>query len=257
MTIGGRTSATRPDGATSAGPSVGWPATETAAAVIRRNNVRLLGADQARPLVFVHGCSQAMWRHLVPAFAADHRVVLLDLVGHSVSAMIAVLAANRDPRRIGALVLVGPSPRYIDAPGYVGGFSRSDIDALLEGLAANHLGWSGLMALRFMGNPDQPEPGRELELSFCRTDPAIARHFASVAFLSDHRDDLAEVTVPTLVLQCSDDPVAPEAVGRFVHRTVPGSSYALLAATGHLPHLSGPAETAARIREFLERPDGR
>lgn len=273
------------------------PDPAAAAAALRRNNVQVVGADDARPLVFLHGfgCSQAMWRHLVPDFATDHRVVTLDLVGagesdvgaydprkydsldgyaddlhevldaldlhdvvivgHSVSAMIAVLAANSDRQRIGALVLIGPSPRYLDAPGYVGGFSRGDIDTLLAGLDANYLGWSGVMAPRFMGNPEQPELGRELELSFCRTEPSIARHFASVTFLSDHRDDLARVAVPTLVLQCSDDPVAPEEVGLFVHRTVPGSTYVRLAATGHLPHMSAPTETAGRIREFLERSD--
>ncbi|HZH22479.1 MAG TPA: alpha/beta hydrolase [Geodermatophilus sp.] len=237
------------------------------------------------------GCDQEMWRLVVPAFETDHRVVLFDyvgsgrsdlsaydpvrygslegyaadvveicreldlddvvLVGHSVSAMIGVLAAARAPELFGALVMVGPSPRYVDNGDYVGGFSREDIAALLESLDSNHLGWSAAMAPVIMGNPDRPELTAELTNSFCRTDPDIARQFARVTFLSDNRADLPGVRVPTLVLQCTADAIAPEAVGRYVHEHVPGSVYTLLSATGHCPHLSAPAETTAAIRAFL------
>ncbi len=238
-----------------------------------------------------YGCDQNMWRLVAPAFADTHRLVLFDhvgagrsdlaaydrakysslqgyaedvleiceeldleravFVGHSVSAMIGVLAAARAPGVIGALVMIGPSPRYVDEEGYVGGFSREDIVGLLESLDANHLGWSHAMAPVIMGNPDRPELAAELTNSFCRTDPEIARQFARVTFLSDNRADLPGVRVPTLVLQCSADAIAPEVVGRYVHEQVPGSVLTHLTATGHCPHLSAPEETVAAIRAFL------
>ena len=238
------------------------------------------------------GCDQEMWRLVVPAFQPDHRVVLFDhvgsgrsdlsaydpvkynaldgyaddvveicrelglddvvFVGHSVSAMMGVLAAARAPGLFGALVMVGPNPRYVDDGDYTGGFSREDVAALLESLDSNHLGWSAAMAPVIMGNPDRPELTAELTNSFCRTDPDIARQFARVTFLSDNRADLPGVRVPTLVLQCSDDAIAPEPVGRYVHAQVPGSVFTQLAATGHCPHLSAPEETVAAIRAFLE-----
>ena len=237
------------------------------------------------------GCDQAMWRFVAPDFEVDHRVVLLDLVGagnsdlsaydpakydsldgyaddvveicreldlhdvvlvgHSVSAMIGVLATQRAPDLFGALVMVGPNPRYVDDGDYVGGFSRTDIAGLLDALDANHLGWSAQMAPVIMGNPEHPELAEELTNSFCRTDPGIAAQFARVTFLSDNRADLPRVAVPTLVLQCSEDAIAPDVVGRFVHEQVPGSVFTKLRATGHVPHLSAPEETTAAIRAFL------
>ncbi len=239
------------------------------------------------------GCDQSMWRFVVPDFEADHRVVLFDhvgfgqsdltaydperygslrgyaddvvelcreleltdvvFVGHSVSAMIGVLAAQQAPELFGALVMVGPSPRYVDDGDYTGGFSRADIAALIESLDSNHLGWSQAMAPVIMGNPDRPELAAELTNSFCRTDPDIARRFARVTFLSDNRADLAGVRVPTLVLQCTDDVIAPEVVGRYVHEHVPGSVFTQLSATGHCPNLSAPEETTAAIQAFLGR----
>ncbi|MEV4256082.1 alpha/beta hydrolase [Spirillospora sp. NPDC049652] len=237
------------------------------------------------------GCDQNMWRLTVPALAADYRVVMFDyvgsgradpsafqadryssldgyardvvevcqaldlrdaaFVGHSVSAMIGVLAAGMAPDRIGALVMVAPSPCYIDDEGYRGGFSAADIDELLESLESNYLGWSAAMAPVIMGNPDRPELGEELTNSFCATDPDMARVFARTTFLSDSRDDLKGVRVPTLVLECTQDVIAPREVGAFVHRTVPGSVLVTLEATGHCPHLSAPETTNAAIIEFL------
>ena len=237
------------------------------------------------------GCDQNMWRFVAPAFEDDYRVVLFDhvgagssdlsaydpekyasldgyaqdvlelcaeleledvvFVGHSVSGMIGVLAAKQEPERFAALVLVSPSPRYLDDEGYVGGFRRSDIDELLESLESNYLGWSSAMAPVIMGNPDRPELGAELTESFCRTDQAIARQFARVTFLSDNRADLADVRVPTLVLQCSSDAIAPRAVGEFVDQTLSDSSLVVLRATGHCPNLSAPEETVAAMKAFL------
>lgn len=237
------------------------------------------------------GCDQNMWRHVAPAFEDRYRIVLFDhvgaggselaaysraryasldgyardvleiaralelreivFVGHSVSAMIGLLAANEEPERFDRLVLVGPSPRYVDDDGYVGGFTREDIEALLRSLESNYLGWSSAMAPVIMGNADRPELGEELTNSFCRTDPAIAQHFARVTFLSDNREDLPRVRVPTLILQCMDDAIAPLEVGEYVHRSIPESELVVLRATGHCPNLSAPGETVAAIESFL------
>jgi len=239
------------------------------------------------------GCDQNMWCHVWPAFAADHRVVLFDqvgsggsdaaafdrgryatldgyardvleicaeleladviFVGHSVSAMIGALAAAAEPERFARLVLVGPSPRYIDDDGYVGGFRHEDIEALLDSMDSNYLGWSRQMAPVIMGNEDRPELGAELTNSFCRADPEIARHFARVTFLSDNRVDLDRVPTRSLVLQCSDDPIAPDAVGEYVFRHLPDATLVHLEATGHCPNLSAPEETVAAIKAFLAR----
>jgi sigma-B regulation protein RsbQ len=237
------------------------------------------------------GCDQAMWRFVWPEFSDEYRIVLFDhvgyggsdatafdkrrystldgyaadlleicdeleledivFVGHSVSAMIGVLAAIRRPERFAKLVLVGPSPRYLDDEGYVGGFSEEDVRGLLDSLESNYLGWSSAMAPVIMGNPDRPALGEELTNSFCRTDPEIAATFARATFLSDNREDLARVRTPALVLQCSDDAIAPVAVGRYVHARLPDSRFVQMAATGHCPNLSAPDETVAAIREFL------
>jgi sigma-B regulation protein RsbQ len=237
------------------------------------------------------GCDQNMWRFVAPAFEDSHRIVLFDhvgagqsdisaydrrkyatlqgyasdvlqicrelqlsnvvFVGHSVSAMIGVLAANAEPERFAALVLVGPSPRYVDDGGYTGGFSREDIEGLLSSLESNYLGWSSAMAPVIMGNGNRPELGEELTNSFCRTDPEIASHFARVTFFSDNRQDLGRIRTPTLILQCSEDVIAPSAVGDYVHRHMPESQLVAMKATGHCPNLSAPEETIAAIQNFL------
>jgi sigma-B regulation protein RsbQ len=237
------------------------------------------------------GCDQNMWRHVAPAFEDDHRVVLFDhvgaggsdlsaydrakysslqgyaddvleicrelelrdvvFVGHSVSSMVGVLAAAQEPDRFAKLVLVGPSPRYIDEGDYVGGFQLEDIEGLLESLDSNYLGWSHQFGPVIMGRPDRPELGEELTNSFCRTDPEIARHFARVTFTSDNRADLERVRTPALVLQCSDDVIAPTAVGEYVHAHLADSELVFLDATGHCPNLSAPDETIGAIRAFL------
>jgi sigma-B regulation protein RsbQ len=173
-------------------------------------------------------------------------------VGHSVSAMIGVLAAAQAPHLFSSLVLVGPSPRYTDDGDYRGGFTREDIDELLVSLDSNYLGWSSAITPVIMGRPDRPELAEELEDSFCRTDPEIARRFAHVTFLADNRSDLAQVETPTLVLQCTDDVIAPVSVGTYVTDQMPNATMTLLTATGHCPHLSAPDETADAIEEFLE-----
>ena len=239
------------------------------------------------------GCDQNMWRFVAPAFEADFRTVLFDhvgaggsdlsaydskkyasldgyaddlveigtelgltdavFVGHSVSAMIGVLASIKAPSMFSHLVLVGPSPRYIDDGAYRGGFSAQQIDELLASLDDNHMGWSAAMAPAIMGNPERPELGEELKNSFCRTDPEIAKQFARVTFMSDNRSDLANVTVPVLVLQCRDDIIASEVVGEYVRESIDGSELVLLDASGHCPNLSAPEQVIEAIRLFVQR----
>jgi sigma-B regulation protein RsbQ len=237
------------------------------------------------------GCDQNMWTSVARAFEPDFKTILFDhvgagqsdlgaydshrystlqgyaddvveigralgltdavFVGHSVSAMIGALASLKAPGMFSELIMVGPSPRYIDDEQYVGGFSREQVEELLEFLAENHLGWSAAMAPAIMGNPDRPELGETLAGSFCATDPAIAREFARVTFLSDNRADLPEVTARTLVLQCREDIIAPTAVGEYVRDHIPNSRFMLLNATGHCPNLSAPEEVTAAIRAFV------
>ncbi|MEO5881506.1 MAG: alpha/beta hydrolase [Caldimonas sp.] len=237
------------------------------------------------------GCDQNMWRLVAPGYASRFRTVLFDHVGsgmsdlqaydrqkydtlhgyaddmlevidafatgpvivveHSVSAMIGLLAGIRAPERISAHVMVGPSPCYINDGDYVGGFTRGDIDGLLDTLESNYLGWSSTMAPVIMGAPDQPELGVELTNSFCRTDPEIAKHFARVTFLSDHRADVARLAAPTLVLQCSDDLIAPRSVGEFMARTLPRPTLRIIDNVGHCPQLSAPGASTDAIDEFL------
>ncbi len=237
------------------------------------------------------GCDQHMWRFVAPAFESSFRTVLFDqvgaggsdlsaynadkyanlsgyaddlveigielelrgavFVGHSVSAMIGALASLKAPDMFESLVLISPSPCYIDDDGYVGGFSAQQIDELLDFLGDNHMGWSAAMAPAIMGNADRPELAEELANSFCRTDPEIAKAFARVTFTSDNRADLPKVTTRSLILQCSADIIAPTEVGEFVHRHLPDSELVLMRATGHCPNLSAPEETIAAIRSFV------
>jgi len=237
------------------------------------------------------GCDQNMWRFVAPHFEDRFRVIRFDyvgagrsdsslydaqkysslagyaedvvdicreldlhdvvFVGHSVSSMIGALASLNAPDRFDKLVMVGPSPRYIDDVGYTGGFSEADITELLESLDSNYLGWSSAIAPVIMGNPDRPQLGEELTESFCRTDPELAANFARATFLSDNRADLPLVTTRTLILQCSDDVIAPVAVGEYVRDALPDASYVVLEATGHCPNLSAPEATTAAIEAFL------
>lgn len=237
------------------------------------------------------GCDQAMWRFVAPAFEAAFKVVLFDhvgagksdlsayhpetyaeldgyardiveigrelqlrdavFVGHSVAGMMGILASLRDPGLFGKLVLVAPSPRYIDDGDYQGGFSTAQVEELLDLLADNHMGWSATMAPVIMGNPGQPELAEELTASFCRTDPSIARSFARTTFMGDNRAELDKVRLPTLILQCSDDVIAPTHVGEYVHERIAGSELVYMRATGHCPNLSAPQETIAAIQAFV------
>jgi len=237
------------------------------------------------------GCDQNMWRFVTPAFADDYKIVLFDyvgsgksdvkqydparyaslagyaqdvldvchaldlhdviFVGHSVSSMVGVLAANQEPERFSRLVMVGPSARYINDPPYVGGFERADIEGLLDTMEKNFIGWANFLAPAVMKNPDRPELSAELEQSFCSTDPIIARRFAEATFFADNREDLPSVRVPSLIMQCSDDMIAPLAVGDYLKDALPNSTLRVLHATGHCPHMSHPEETIAVIREYL------
>ena len=242
------------------------------------------------------GCDQSMWRYVAPAFEQDYQVVLFDyvgcgksdwsawkaerygtlegyaqdvldvveaydlrdvvFVGHSVSSMIGLLAAARAPERFSRLVLIGPSPCYVNDPdaGYVGGFERKDLEGLLDLMEKNYVGWAAFLAPVVMKNTERAELVQELQASFCATDPRVTRAFARTTFLSDNRTDVPRVRVPSLILQCSDDAVAPEAVGAWMHANLPQSALATMRATGHCPHMSHPGETIALMREYLDSP---
>jgi sigma-B regulation protein RsbQ len=259
--------------------------------IARNNVIVTGRGTQPMLFVHGFGCDQTMWRLVAPAFEADYKVVRFDyvglgksdlaayseerygaldgyvqdvldvcaalnlrrviLIGHSVSAIVGILAAVQQPGLFDRLILIGPSPRYIDDEGYVGGFKREDIDGLLELMDKNYLGWANALASIVMKNPDRPELANDLAEVFCSTDPRVARKFAEVTFFGDNRTDLERLHVPSLVMQCTDDSVAPEAVGQFVHKRLRGSAYHLLNATGHCPQLSHPEETIEVIREYL------
>lgn len=263
-----------------------------AGAVKRNNVVIKGKGSQPMLFAHGFGCDQHMWRYVTPAFEDDYRIVLFDhvgagksdlsaydynkydklegyasdiveiaraldlkdiiLVGHSVSAMIGILAVTQAPELFHSLIMVGPSPSYINDGDYVGGFTREQIDELLESLDNNHLGWSMTMAPVIMGNPDRKELGEELANSFCRTDPQIAKHFARTTFMTDKRDSLSKVDIPSLILQCSSDVIAPVCVGEYMHERMPQSKLVIMKATGHCPNLSAPEETIAAIKAFLQ-----
>ncbi len=239
-----------------------------------------------------YGCDQNMWRYVYPAFEENYRVILFDhvgagnsvesyydkvkydnlqgyaddileickaleldniiLVGHSVSSMIAVLAANNNPEIFSQIIMVGPSPCYINKDGYNGGFNQEDIEELIEALESNYLGWASNMAPVIMGNPGNPELGEELTNSFCRTNPEIAKHFAKVTFFGDNREDLKALKIPSLIIQCKEDVIAPVEVGKYVHESTKNSDFRLINATGHCPNLSAPKETIEAIKTYLE-----
>jgi sigma-B regulation protein RsbQ len=262
--------------------------------ILRRNNVRVSGNERGPAMIFAHGfgCDQNMWRFIVPAFAATHRIVLFDYVGcgqsdlnafqpdrygkldgyaqdllevcdalalehailvaHSVSAMIGLLASIQQPSRFSTLIMVAPSPRYINDPPYVGGLERTDVEGLLSLMDHNYIGWASMLAPMVMSNPDQPDLARELEQSFCSTDPVAAKTFANATFFADNRADLPHVSVPTLILQVKDDAIAPVDVGRYMHARMLGSTLTVIDATGHCPHMSHPELTIGAMRKFLE-----
>jgi sigma-B regulation protein RsbQ len=261
--------------------------------VISRNNIKMWGqGSKTIMFAHGFGCDQNMWRFITPAFENDYRIVVFDyvgagkselsaynnqryadlngyaqdvldicealelnqvsFVGHSVSSMIGILAAIKRPY-FSNLILIGPSPCYINENGYTGGFSRKDIEELLDTMDKNYIGWANYLAPAIMKNPDRPELGSELAESFCSTDPKIARQFASATFLSDNRKDLAKVNTPSLIMQCSDDLIAPLEVGDYLHANLKSSTLKVLKATGHCPHMSHPEETITVIREYLDQ----
>ncbi len=238
------------------------------------------------------GCDQNMWRYVYPAFQDDYNIVLFDYVGHgksdrqaynkerysnlngyaddlleiihslqlkdvvlvahSVSSMIGLLAAVKEPELFSNIIFVGPSPRYINDEGYLGGFEKKDIEELLDTMDKNYIGWANFLGPAIMKNGDRPELAEELTESFCSTDPVVARNFAEATFFSDNRHDLPKLRVPSLIMQCSDDLIAPLEVGEYLHKNIPNSSLRVMKATGHCPHMSAPEETISIIKEYLQ-----
>jgi sigma-B regulation protein RsbQ len=237
------------------------------------------------------GCDQNMWRFITPAFEDDYRIILFDyvgagksdlsqynperysslqgyaqdvldiceelqlkdviFVGHSVSSMIGLLAAIDKPEYFSNIIMVGPSPCYINDEGYIGGFEKKDIEGLLETMEKNYIGWANFLAPAIMGQKEKPHLGEELAQSFCSTDPVIASQFAKATFFSDNRKDLSKLKTPSLILQCSEDIIAPVEVGNFIHHQLTGSTLKIMKATGHCPHMSEPEETIELIKDYL------
>jgi sigma-B regulation protein RsbQ len=237
------------------------------------------------------GCDQNMWRYILPAFEDDYRIILFDyvgagksdlasynperysslqgyaqdvldicqalnlketiFVGHSVSTMIGLLAAVEQPQYFSNIIMIGPSPCYINQDGYLGGFEQKDIEGLLETMEKNYIGWANFLAPQIMANTDRPELGQELTESFCSTDPVIANQFARATFFGDNRNDLSKLKIPSLILQCSEDIIAPLEVGNFCHENIPNSTIKIMKAKGHCPHMSEPEETISLIKEYL------
>lgn len=260
---------------------------------LSRHNVQQTGQGLPLLFSHGYGCDQNVWRFVAPAFEPTHRVVLMDsagcglaapdaydrqrhatlhghaqdiinvceaaqlrdtvLVAHSVNTISAVLAARQRPELFSALVLLAPSPCYLNDQDYQGGFERQDIDDLLCILDANHFKWARMMAPVVMGSDNGTELSDELANSFCRMDASVARHFAEVTFLSDHRDDLEGMDLPVLVMQCTRDALAPASVNDYLRTRWPQVQVAQLKATGHCPHMSAPRETVAVLRDFLIR----
>lgn len=237
------------------------------------------------------GCDQNMWRFVTPAFENEFKIILFDLmgsgnsdtskydfekyntlhgyandiieicdtlhlenvtfVGHSVSAMIGALVDIKRPKLLENLIMVSPSPCYINKDEYIGGFTVNDINELMESLEANYLGWSSAITPVIMSNADRPELSQELENSFCRNDPKIAQHFAKVTFLGDYRKEVNHISADTLIMQCSADVIAPIEVGKYLHENIENSTISIMKATGHCPNLSAPNETIQVIKNFL------
>jgi sigma-B regulation protein RsbQ len=239
------------------------------------------------------GCDQKVWRLITPAFEADYTIVAFDYIGsgksewsaynkdkysslhgygadmqdicsalalqnvvlvaHSVSSMIGLLAAMDNPALFKAIVMIGPSPYYMNDKGYAGGFERQEIEALLDLMETNYRKWAGAFAPLAMGNSNKPELSQDLNASFCSTDPAITLDFARLTFLSDNRSDLPKLQTPCLILQTAEDIIAPLSVGAYMHQALPGSTLVYMKATGHFPHLSAPEETVNEIKHYLEK----
>lgn len=262
--------------------------------LLRNNVVITGKGNQAILFAPGFGCDQNMWRLVAPAFEEKYRVILFDyvgsgksdysaynsskysdlngyvqdvleiceglelkkpiLVGHSVGSIIGMLASIQKPDCFERLIMIGPSPCYLnDPPSYIGGFEREDLEGLIDMLEMNYIGWANYLAQVIMKNPERPELSKELEESFCSTNPMVARQFAVATFFSDNRKDLAKVNIPSLILQCSDDTIAPYAVGNYMHRHLPESTLYLMQATGHCPHISHPEETTHLISKYLNK----
>lgn len=247
--------------------------------------------EQVMVFAHGYGCDQHVWADIAASFEQDYKLVTFDyvgagqsdlsayhkerystldgyakdileiyealdlkdtvLVGHSVSSMIGLLAAVRHPQLFSKLIFLGPSPRYLNDGDYFGGFERNDLEDLFNMMDNNYLGWSRALAPSIMGNQDRPQLGERLTNSFCATDPEIAKHFARVTFLSDNREDLVKLTIPSLTLQCTNDIIAPVEVGRYMHEKMQNNTLVIMEATGHCPHMSAPDETIEAIKAYL------
>lgn len=262
-------------------------------ALLRHNVQIMGDGPRTLVLAHGFGCDQSIWRHVVPTLAAQHRLVLFDhvghgesdprafdpvrhstlngyaqdiaqisealdlhdavLVGHSVSAMIGMLAISKAPGRFSQLVMLSPSPCFLNHPadGYVGGFERQDLEELLQLMDNNYTGWAAYLAPVVGGGAHQPEASAEMQVRFCALNPDVARTFARATFFTDLRAELPSFAAHTLIVQCAYDALAPVSVGNYMHRVMPNTQLHTLPAYGHCAQLSHPKETVALVETFI------
>ncbi|MGC1242903.1 MAG: alpha/beta hydrolase [Chryseosolibacter sp.] len=241
------------------------------------------------------GCDQTMWRYITPAFENDYQVIVFDyvgsgksdlaayhegrystlngyaldileiceelnlrdvmFVGHSVSSMTGLLAAIKEPDYFAELILIAPSPRYLNEKGYVGGFDKTDVDRILDNMGKDYEGWANGAAPDVMKNPDRPDLSAELVQSFLSIKPSIARNFMAATFFTDNRKDLLKLKKPSLIVQTEDDRIVPIEVGDYLHAHLENSTLKVLKASGHYPHLSHPRETIRVMKAYLNTKD--
>lgn len=239
-----------------------------------------------------YGTDQSTWRRIAERFATDHRVVLFDYVGsgrsdlsayderrydslqgyaddlievidgvgatrvtlvaHSISGMIGALASIRRPELFAQLIMVCPSPRYIDDGDYRGGYSAEDVRGLLAAIEANQPSWAAALAPAVTARDDRPEVVDSVRRLFAATPAKVATHFARVVFFSDVRHRLAEIPVPCTIIQSQGDIICPPHIGAYLHERIPASELVQLETSGHFVHLTEPELVSALIAQRLD-----
>jgi sigma-B regulation protein RsbQ len=260
---------------------------------LRRHHAMLRGdGDTPLVFVHGFGCDRDIWRFVAPAFEADCRTLVYDHAGcgravpawdqlrhanldgyaadlldvmddaalppavcvaHSIGGVIALLAAEQRPDRFEHILLLAPSPRFInDPPDYLGGFEREDLDEMFQLMESNQFGWAQFLAPMAIGESNPQDLVQQFQSALCALEPRIARHFARLAFLVDARELFARSRMPTTIVQSLQDSIAPREVGQWMLRHMPASRLREIDVSGHCPHVSHPALTISLIREVLD-----
>ncbi|WP_316806398.1 alpha/beta hydrolase [Pedobacter agri] len=260
--------------------------------LIRNNVKILGQGSQVIMFAHGFGCAQSSWKYITDAFLEDYRVILFDyvgsgqsdqnqydyhkystlegyacdvidiiealglkdiiFVGHSVSSMIGMIAALQIPESFKKLIFIGPSPRYLNDRDYIGGFESADIESIFTQIAEDYVGWTKGISPAVMDKAEQPELADFLQECFEETEPSIALAFAMATFKADYRHQIKNLRVPSLTLQSSNDMMAPQSAGEYIHQNTRDNFLVVMKATGHFPHISEPKETIREIKDFIE-----